>query len=39
MCKSTDVNKEVIEDLVQKVSNASNIDPSNFVWTNYEKCL
>ncbi|KAG8186587.1 hypothetical protein JTE90_020878 [Oedothorax gibbosus] len=38
MCKSTDVDKEIVEDLTQKVSEVSNIDPEQFVWTNYEQC-
>ncbi|GFV75216.1 uncharacterized protein TNCV_3190651 [Trichonephila clavipes] len=39
MCQYLDVDKAEIETMAEKLSNASNIPLSDFVWTDYNTCL
>ncbi|GFY60276.1 uncharacterized protein TNIN_40551 [Trichonephila inaurata madagascariensis] len=39
MCQYLDVDKAEIETMAEKLSNASNIPLSDFVWTDYDTCL
>ncbi|GIY92516.1 uncharacterized protein CEXT_378711 [Caerostris extrusa] len=39
MCQSPDLDQEVIVNMAEKIANASDIELSDFIWTEYETCL